>query len=385
MSTLSRCLKFLNSTKSLFPTQLRNSGRFPIAYVSTSSLHCESTGTNRCEYSNNNNDSNCSKTNNTTCFHLKKKHPMKKLYHERPGHGGIVSNHSRSAGEEASGRWDILQPGTLKQLKDHTVETIKVGGHFPQFFLSGDGHRHPPFKWVTSCPRLKLHFQELMGKDQLCAHVEMHQDQVTERAIPGILIPLIHQHKIFGWELDIYRDLGSAMEHAMEILGQFAANFQEREFSIKKMNKQALEVAIYNFKDLVYSIVVLDKDILRVDGFLSHKISNPEKLRKMSKDSWEFRDYFGKLKFTDLGIEGRNKNIENAYVKFLKYFYRTAMELRTDVGVQKLIGANIQKSIDKHANNTHIITVGNAHIEINPVQHYINIGNAFGVIDAFQG
>ena len=69
--------------------------------------------------------------------------------------------------------WNVLPVGTLTALVEATVDA-QLGRPLlgVRAFMKGDGHRNPPFQWFNTCPRLQLHFQNLMFAEMLCAHVE---------------------------------------------------------------------------------------------------------------------------------------------------------------------------------------------------------------------
>ena len=68
------------------------------------------------------------------------------------------------------------------------------------------------------------------------------------------------------------------------------------------------------------------------------------------------------------------------FFDFLKHYQEAAMELRT--GIHPVIGAGIQRKIEKYDDHVHLISVGDAHVKVNPLYRYIQppVGT-FGVAD----
>ena len=108
--------------------------------------------------------------------------------------------------------WRTLASGTLKGLSDEKLGTTLTP--MPRFFMTGDGHRQPPFGWTNACKQLRAHFMTLIASKMLCAHVEEHAEQVEGTSVPNWLAVLYDQRRIFGWELTIYRDLRCGASHA---------------------------------------------------------------------------------------------------------------------------------------------------------------------------
>jgi hypothetical protein len=227
----------------------------------------------------------------------------------------------------------------------------------PQFFMTGDGHRHPPFAWTMACTNLRLRFQTLMSQQQLCAHVEQHQDAVTDNSVPVLLQPLFLQGRVFGWELEIYRHLQPVMEQCMTLAEEVDAGRRTP-------------------ADLLRDVVALDRDVIRIHGLL-WQIGNPTGLSGAMAQHEQYRQYYQGLSKG----QPRNRATETQYQQFLLNYHRTTMALRTEVN--QFIGNNIQKVVDRFPTCTHIITCGDAHITHNPLAQYVQLpGGAAGVVDA---
>ncbi len=244
--------------------------------------------------------------------------------------------------------WTTLASGTLASMTARKIE-LQFSEGIPRFFLTGDGHRNPPFKWIESCKELELHFLGLMAQGQLCVHVEEHPEAIRQSSIPLKLHPLLHSKRVFGWELDIYRVLRPVMEVSMGVVGQ------EKRLT-----------------DVVY----LDKEWVRINALLWQIGGGSQTLRQAQSNSFKFRSYF------QARSKGAKKDLlkEAAYDRFLLDWNRAAMVLRTDANAY--IARNIQKVINQYPDATHLITCGDAHISINPLQQYIRLPeDAPGIID----
>lgn len=253
--------------------------------------------------------------------------------------------------------WRRLSKGTLKTLSDAALD--RTLSTMPRFFLTGDGHGHPPFEWTNACPRLQTHFKNLMNQGKLCAHVEEFQDQVTDRSIPLELCQLYDQGRVFGWELEIYRDLLPIMGAYYEIAPVIEATDDED--------------VIF---PLIGQIVDLDRRMSRVRERLS-EIGNPASLDRLGLESARYTKYFEGLKQRP---KNRDRALEQAYARFLREYWAEADKLRTVVNPS--IGAKIHKKIIEYSECTHIISCGNEHISDNPLYNYIPLSDGVeGVVD----
>lgn len=250
--------------------------------------------------------------------------------------------------------WKTLPKGYLSKLRDSKDVSALLNNGTTRVFLTGDGHRHPPFEWAVSCPDLKLHFQQLMGENKLCAHVEQYPDQVDDSSVPHLLQPLVVMKRVFGWELAFYRQLEEVMKLCMEL----ASRLHEGPVAV------------------LSDVVAMDGGILRIRD-LSWEVGGPQFLKDAVGTSWNFRQqYEGAAKKPPTGAAP-----EMLYRTFLLGYYNNAMALRT--GVNRYIGQNITRVLRQYSDSTHIITCGDAHITQDPLHMYIELpAGADGVIDA---
>ena len=248
--------------------------------------------------------------------------------------------------------WTLLAGGTFNGLNPATLAAV-VGNPPSRFYLSGDGHRTPPFQWAVR-PAVLLHFQTLMAAGNLCLHVEQLQEDVSSDSLPPLFARLIQQKMVFGWELSMFKDLLPVMNLCMDLMGQLP-------------NPSLNEV------------VALHREMIRIDG-LGWKVGNPPWMHAAVAQSDIFKTYWSGVASK---TTPRNNATQDNYLTFLAQYNNNAMGLRTDAN--NFIAVNINRVIAAHPNATHLITVGNAHITTNPVQQYINLGTEVGLVDPSQG
>lgn len=248
--------------------------------------------------------------------------------------------------------WRTVPSGTLNGLSARNIDGV-LGTPRTRFYLTGDGHRNPPFAWATR-PAVLQHFLGLMAAGRLCLHVEEHQDAIKAASIPWQFDHVREQNKVFGWELSIYRHLQPAMELAMSLMGDMP-------------------------RPPMQDVVALDRHLIQINA-LAWKYGNRRFMRDSADTANEFRIHLIELARNKTQ---RNGAIEDDYTQFLKKFFNECMDYRCKANI--FIGANIRNAIARFPNATHLITVGNAHLDSNPVQQYIDIGSEDGVIDPSQG
>jgi hypothetical protein len=262
--------------------------------------------------------------------------------------------------------WTLLAAGAFGGLSEDNLAGV-FGDPSPRFFLSGDGHRQPPFGWAEGEAVLPQ-FLALMGRGELCMHVEQQQEDVRAASVPPRFADLIRQQMVFGWELPIYRDLLAMMQLIYAVKAE--------------LPRPSLE-----------SVMAVHREMVRIAG-LAHVVGNPPWMRQAVVTSDGFKAYwagidprpdrFQLLTTPDKPVYrneqfARRKSTEDSYRGFLSDYLLDIMQLRTDAN--QFIGVRIKRNIDLHPNATHLITVGAAHITINPVQQYINLGNLTGLVD----
>lgn len=251
--------------------------------------------------------------------------------------------------------WTLLPAGTFNGLSDATVDAV-LGTPRARYFISGDGHRTPPFAWAVR-PAVRPYFQELMAAGNLCLHVEQHQEDVTDQSIPALFDPVFVQQQVFGWELDMFKHLLPVMNLIMEIMGSMPT------------------------PDLA-DVVTLHRHMIRMND-LAWKVGNPPWIFAALALSDGFLAYWKRrLDINPLNRIPAVGATEDGYLNFLNQYNNSCMALRCDAN--NFIAVNLMNAMARFPNATHLITVGNAHLVTNPVQQYINIGLNAGLIDPSQ-
>lgn len=241
--------------------------------------------------------------------------------------------------------WTLCPQGTFNGLSAATIPAV-LGNPVARFFLSGDGHGTPPFQWAVR-PAVKEMFLTLQANDQLCFHVEELPENVTSESIPQVFDPVFVRQKVFGWELPMFRDLQPVMERCLDISSSEVAPSDE------------------DVNGLHDSFVTMDQR--------GHQVNDPPWLAAAVAISATFKAY--RTKVGHYWIDPRRidpiPKTEADYKTFVLGYFNNAMQLRT--GANNFIGARIAANIALHPNDTHLITVGDAHILVDPVQQYIPV------------
>ncbi|MEA2559573.1 MAG: hypothetical protein QOH06_1077 [Acidobacteriota bacterium] len=216
----------------------------------------------------------------------------------------------------------------------------------PMLFMTGDGHRQPPFSWTTRGVWPDF-FRQMAAMNKVCCHVEKYSDDVTKDDIPITLRSVFNNGKAFGWEPDFYKELQQVME-----------------ICFKTMSSETVD--------------------LDVMGKIANSLNRIAKTAPLRKEADIATEYY--LKGLSLNKDPVPMEALPNYDVFLAKFAGTrAMALRTEV--HAMVGATIQKNIDRYADHLHLITCGDAHITcIDPLYLHIKppVGT-FGVADESKG
>ncbi len=251
--------------------------------------------------------------------------------------------------------WILHPAGTFNGLNAANLDGV-LGLPRARYYLSGDGHRTPPFAWAVR-PAVRAHFLQLMATGDLCLHVEQHQEDVTSESIPALFDPVFVQQKVFGWELSMFKHLQPVMELVMEIMGALP-------------------------QPVLSDVVALHREMVRMDS-LAWKVGNPPWIHAALANSDTYLAYWKARLHANPGARiAANGATEHAYLVFLNQYQNACMALRCDAN--NFIAINIMNAMARFPLATHLITVGNAHLVTNPVQQYINIGADAGLIDPSQ-
>ena len=244
------------------------------------------------------------------------------------------------------GKW-LIQKGLLTSGLDPSSVIAKAADFFgdeytPMVFMTGDGHRNPPFKWTTRGVWCNF-FKEIVQINGLCCHVEKYSDSVSKEDVPLGLRAVFNNNKVFGWEPDFYKKLQELMEKCFSFI------------AVEKISMS--------------DISIITNTMRRIAG-----------LGYLTQEAITALDYWEKAKETKK--DPVPMKLLPGYQKFLgKYAGTRAMQLRTEI--HKDVGATIQENIDRYAGDMHLITCGDAHITCSdPLYLHVKppIGT-FGVVD----
>lgn len=247
-----------------------------------------------------------------------------------------------------AGNWWIKQ-GLLTSGDDPTREMATAADQFPDeytplVFMTGDGHRSPPFGWTTRGVWPGF-FRDIVETNKICCHVETYSDAVTVNSVPANLAAVFRNGKVFGWEPDVYKTIQNVLEDIMDMLPELHMGQAQSKSSIRNITS-----AMWRVHDMGY---------LRVEG-------------AQAMQFWDTARAHATDPVPVVSLAG--------FLNFLTNYNRTAMQLRT--GINNVIGANIQKKINQYPDHMHLITCGDAHIIHNPLQRYITPATGtFGVVD----
>lgn len=244
------------------------------------------------------------------------------------------------------GKWWV-QPGIL-MVGDPTASMERAGEAFaddyvPMLFMTGDGHRHPPFEWTARPPWADF-FAELVRDNSICCHVEKYADAVVLEDVPDNLRGVFQNHKVFGWEPEFYKTIQASQQLGLD----FWPKLDEKPAHPKS------------------EVVALTKAMIQV-GMMGYARDESDRAMRIYELVQSLGDPVPTGKLTGLG-------------DLIRDFQRATMRLRTEIN--KEIGDNIQKTVNTYPGDMHLITCGDAHIITNPLYKFIHppVGT-FGVAD----
>ena len=222
----------------------------------------------------------------------------------------------------------------------------------PGVFMTGDGHRTPPFAWTRLGEWAKF-FEAFVSKKLLCCHVELYADQVEATSVPAHLEPVFRNGKVFGWEPEIYKTIQPIIETNLTMI---AAASENENLNLARIIELTTKM-----------ITVSDAGYLKdIGGPASSYRILADKLRR------------------EASTQEVPSNKFSGIAKFLQDYNNAAMELRT--GINNEIGKNIQLKLDRYHDHLHLITCGNAHIKYNPLYKFVEPpAGTFGIADESQG
>ena len=247
------------------------------------------------------------------------------------------------------------------------AETIKqFPRKVPRVFMTGDGHRNPPFTWTG-----QNFFQSLVQDvgNKICCHVEEQPDGVKEHSVPAQLNGVIKQKKLFGWEAPIYNEILEILRPLLDLLG--AETIEKKVLVDLKKRMGNLVGKGYLVKegnDFIQFCLAADK-------YPQAKV--PVNQFAFIENTWQLDD-----------TKNLVKQKEN-FTKVLLDYNNAAMNFRTNPKIHFINASNIQTCIDRYSDHIHVIACGDAHIiaapESNPIPLYEFIHlpeGVFGIADA---
>jgi hypothetical protein len=245
-----------------------------------------------------------------------------------------------------------VKPGLLMSGNDPTNEMSIAAAQFPpdskpRAYMTGDGHRKPPFEWAAQGVWAGL-FKQLIERNEICCHVETFSGQVKPDSVPELFEPVLCNHKVFGFEPDVFQILKEIINNNYEIRPKIESG-----------------------EDVKLSII---REVFNA-------MWNVGRLKYLVDEAKEAKRQVDNIK--KLGVDPVPAKALPLWSEFLSKYNNAAMELRT--GVNHEFGANIQKIIQKFPNDVHMITCGDAHIKVNPLYQYIQLPiGCYGFADEHQ-
>ncbi len=250
------------------------------------------------------------------------------------------------------GNWWLGTRRLLTSGDDPTGELSAASDQFPDeytptVFMTGDGHGSPPFQWLDKGVWPDF-FRDLIADDKICCHVEKYSDAPTRDSVPISLRPVFDNGKVFGWEPEFYKIIQKIME-----------------LYIDTAPKAWGEIPRQDAAEFIGWVMGVPKEI----RFLADIRQDVEVFAEILA-----RETSDKNKFLP-------NHMGASFQGIVKKYRDTAYLLRTEI--HDIVGATIQRNINKYSDHIHLITCGDAHITENPLYRYIDppIG-CFGVADA---
>lgn len=248
------------------------------------------------------------------------------------------------------GNWWVKE-GVLTSSLDPTSEMSLAANAFPSeyvpmVFMTGDGHRRPPFKWTCHEHWLSF-FDALVAANEICCHVEKYSDAVESEDVPANLQKVFMNNKVFGWEPEIFKDLEKIQNECFRMMGEDKISISE----VRILTNSMRRVTLSNYLE--------DESNIASEFYL-----NAIALRS---------EYF-------------SLSALKGYENFIgKYAGTSVMKLRTLIHAE--VGSTIEGHMKLLPDHMHIVTCGDAHISCSdPLYDHVAppIGT-FGIADRSQG
>ncbi len=228
--------------------------------------------------------------------------------------------------------------------------------YVPMVFMTGDGHREPPFKWATFGPWADF-FREIVDDNNICCHVEKYSDAVAPGCVPEAFAKVFRNGKVFGWEPEVFKVIQSIIQKIWGLRSHLLSEGSLKKSDIEGVTQQMLRVSREGYLDGEGAIA----------KFLGDKARNSKSDPVPATEIPEFDD-------------------------LLRIYNHNAMALRTKI--HNRVGETIQRRIDEYPDHFHLITCGDAHMIITeddgvnypPLYSYVRPPTGcFGVADQMKG
>jgi hypothetical protein len=258
------------------------------------------------------------------------------------------------------GEWWV-EKGVLTTSVDPTRDLEYAGEQFPDeyvptVFMTGDGHREPPFAWTARHPWDDF-FRNLVKENLICCHVEKFADAVTQDCVPVAFAPVYRNGKVFGWEPDVFKRIRDIIQRIWTLRSQLQMNG-----SLSKSD----------IAGITGRMVVVGRE-----GYLDGEAAIAEHLGQRARTSQ-----------SDPVPSREVPELDDLF----KIYNQNAMALRTKV--HNVVGKTIQRRMDAYPGHFHLITCGDAHM-INttdgglvypPLYTFVNPPTGtFGIADEHHG
>jgi len=229
----------------------------------------------------------------------------------------------------------------------------------PAVFMTGDGHRNPPFEWTNRGVWTGF-FDGIVADNKLCCHVEEYADAVSADAVPRHLQQVFMNRKVFGWEPECFKAVEQILKSVNSLLP----------FAMDKGETMAMS-----------DIEALVKHL---DAFRN----SPDAGRHLVDELTMARQFLLLKAVKNVQVKSGAPVVAAArmlgFDALLQQCKDISMQLRTVMN--DAIGRNIKAVIDRYPDHMHLITCGDAHVTTNPLYGYIEppIGT-FGIADEDHG
>lgn len=197
-------------------------------------------------------------------------------------------------------------------------------------FMTGDAH-HKPFKWAAR-GSLTDYFRRYIIENRICCHVENFSNKVTIYSVPEAFRRVFSNNKVFGWEPEVFRSLNMLIKYA-----------QTPQLIDKTMMGKLMR----------------ELQFVSTQGYMRDEYRAARRIWR-ENTRYILVDFYEVIKDTP--------NI--------------AFAMRLDPRIQRAIGANIQRNINRYQDHIHLISCGAEHMKVFPLYNYVQPpAGCFGIAD----